>query len=133
MNLVEPVEFSGINLYDLRINLYETTFVLRLQQCCKLLEFSDCASCSWGKKVNGRDCNRVVTIGFLLDWMHDFQNKIPVLLEAGIPVLVYAGDQGFICNWLGNKAWTLALEWSGKDAFNKAEDRFWDPIKTNSR
>lgn len=23
------------------------------------------------------------------------------------------GDADFICNWLGNKAWTDALEWSG--------------------
>jgi cathepsin A (carboxypeptidase C) len=26
----------------------------------------------------------------------------------------------FICNWLGNKAWTEALEWPGKKAYNAA-------------
>lgn len=26
-----------------------------------------------------------------------------------------------MCNWMGNLAWTLALEWSGKDEFNLAE------------
>lgn len=31
------------------------------------------------------------------------------------------GDADFICNWLGNHAWTEALEWPGKKAFNKAD------------
>ena len=26
---------------------------------------------------------------------------------------------------MGNKAWTLALDWNGKDAFNNAEDTDW--------
>ena len=132
MNLVEPVEFSGINLYDLRKNCTKPPLCYDFSNIATYLN-SPTVQAALGVKSKWQNCNRVVTIGFLLDWMHDFQNKIPVLLEAGIPVLVYAGDQGFICNWLGNKAWTLALEWSGKDAFNKAEDRLWDPIKTNSR
>ncbi|KAF3903417.1 hypothetical protein ABW21_db0204789 [Orbilia brochopaga] len=37
-----------------------------------------------------------------------------------IPLLVYAGDKDYICDWMGVKAWTEALEWSGKAAFNKA-------------
>jgi cathepsin A (carboxypeptidase C) len=35
--------------------------------------------------------------------------------------LIYAGDADFICNWLGNQAWTEALEWPGQKDFNKAE------------
>ena len=56
--------------------------------------------------------------------------KIPALLEAKIPILIYAGDQDFICNWLGNKAWTLNLPWSGKNAFNAASDKEWVPAST---
>ncbi|KAJ6262656.1 hypothetical protein Dda_3468 [Drechslerella dactyloides] len=37
-----------------------------------------------------------------------------------IPLLVYAGDKDYICDWMGVKAWTEALEWSGKAEFNKA-------------
>ncbi|KAF3921043.1 hypothetical protein AA313_de0202394 [Arthrobotrys entomopaga] len=36
-----------------------------------------------------------------------------------IPVLVYAGDKDYICDWMGVKAWTEAMEWSGKAGFNK--------------
>jgi cathepsin A (carboxypeptidase C) len=35
--------------------------------------------------------------------------------------LIYAGDADFICNWLGNQAWTEALEWPGQKDFNKAD------------
>ena len=31
----------------------------------------------------------------------------------------------FICNWLGNQAWALGLEWSGKAAFNAASMKPW--------
>ena len=40
-------------------------------------------------------------------------------------VLIYAGDVDYICNWLGNKKWVKALEWSGKEEFNMAEDEPW--------
>ena len=40
-----------------------------------------------------------------------------------IPVLIYAGDADYICNWLGNKAWTDALEWHGKGEYGKVELR----------
>merc|ERR1712028_204026 len=36
--------------------------------------------------------------------------------------MIYAGDVDFICNWLGNKKWTLALEWAHKADFNAAKD-----------
>ena len=53
----------------------------------------------------------LVNLGFQHDWMKNYQTKIPDMLAAGIQVLIYAGDVDFICNWLGNKHWALALEW----------------------
>lgn len=40
-------------------------------------------------------------------------------------MLIYAGDVDFICNWMGNKAWTLDLPWTGKSAFNAETDAAW--------
>ncbi|ORX63371.1 peptidase S10, serine carboxypeptidase [Linderina pennispora] len=73
-------------------------------------------------------CNQKVSEGFLLngDWMKPLVREIPPLLEAGIRVLNYAGDADWICNWYGNKAWSLKLDWSGKDGFSGADDTEWN-------
>ena len=34
--------------------------------------------------------------------------------------LVFAGEAGFICNWLGDEAWPQALEEKSKKEFNAA-------------
>jgi cathepsin A (carboxypeptidase C) len=47
------------------------------------------------------------------------------MLENGIRALIYAGDVDFICNWMGNKAWTQELSWSGKSDFVASEDADW--------
>ncbi|PFH63382.1 hypothetical protein XA68_12346 [Ophiocordyceps unilateralis] len=48
------------------------------------------------------------------------QRDVTKALEK-IPVLVFAGDGDYICNWLGNRDWTNALDWPGHHAFDKAE------------
>ncbi|KAG5914799.1 hypothetical protein E4U42_000296 [Claviceps africana] len=69
-----------------------------------------------------QECNTRVydDFNFSGDWMSPAQKPIPDIL-AHVPVLIYAGDIDFICNWLGNRAWVNALEWPGKSAFNSAK------------
>jgi cathepsin A (carboxypeptidase C) len=52
--------------------------------------------------------------------MQPYHHVVPGVLEK-IPVLIYAGDADFICNWLGNQAWTDALEWPGQKKFQDAK------------
>jgi carboxypeptidase C (cathepsin A) len=47
------------------------------------------------------------------------------MLEDDIRVLIYAGDVDFICNWIGNKAWTIDLPWSGHESFSSMMDYTW--------
>ncbi|GAB0137986.1 hypothetical protein EsDP_00006235 [Epichloe bromicola] len=74
-----------------------------------------------GAEVNlrYRKCNVAVRRDFLLrgDYMRPAHLPIPGILDE-IPVLIYAGDRDYICNWLGNRAWVSALEWPGKWDFN---------------
>ncbi|KAG6021425.1 hypothetical protein E4U41_002486 [Claviceps citrina] len=68
------------------------------------------------------ECSDVVFEDFTStgDWMTPAQRVVPGLL-AQVPVLVYAGDIDYICNWLGNRAWTNALDWPGRSAFSSAK------------
>jgi cathepsin A (carboxypeptidase C) len=36
---------------------------------------------------------------------------------------IQKGEADFICNYLGNHAWTEALEWPGKKAFNAEKQK----------
>jgi len=75
-------------------------------------------------------CNKGVTEKMSGDYMKNYQYLIPDLLLDDIPVLVYAGDQDYICNWIGNRAWTLQLRWPGKEAFNAASE---EPYMVNDQ
>merc|ERR1711935_652107 len=71
-------------------------------------------------------CNMGINLKFHTDWMRDFSPYVADLLNANIPALIYAGDVDFICNYMGNRAWTLGLDWKHKDEFNAAEERDWN-------
>lgn len=67
-----------------------------------------------------------INMKFHTDWMQDFSPYILAdLLEGGINTLIYAGDVDFICNYLGNQAWTYGLKWSGGDDFRAATVHAW--------
>jgi cathepsin A (carboxypeptidase C) len=118
--LIEPYQLSGRNPYDMRIKCavpplcYDFSNVQKYLSRPEVVQYLGVEGHKW------TDCNHGVAIGFELDgdWMHDYQDDIPDQLAAGIRVLMYAGDQDYICNWLGNQAWTLALDWPGKQKFN---------------
>ncbi|KAJ7139206.1 Alpha/Beta hydrolase protein [Mycena epipterygia] len=60
--------------------------------------------------------------------MDDFrltQDYVGGLLEHGVHVLIYVGTYDWICNWVGNEHWTLALEWSGQSEFVAEPLRPW--------
>ena len=46
------------------------------------------------------------------------EDYVAALLERGVDALIYAGATDWICNWVGNERWTLALQWSGQEEFS---------------
>mmetsp|Transcript_30744 Transcript_30744/g.76505 ORF Transcript_30744/g.76505 Transcript_30744/m.76505 type:complete len:546 (+) Transcript_30744:27-1664(+) len=63
-------------------------------------------------------CSGKVHSDMMADWMRNLEPVVPPMLEAGLRVMIYAGEDDFICNWLGNRRWVRAMEWSGQAAFN---------------
>ncbi|KAG7383040.1 hypothetical protein PHYBOEH_010102 [Phytophthora boehmeriae] len=70
-----------------------------------------------------RECDATVGAGFAFDEMLSSADDVKLLLDAGVRVLIYAGDADLMCNWVGNQAWVMALDWHGKDQFNYALNR----------
>merc|ERR550514_673523 len=73
-----------------------------------------------GVDMEFQSCNLILNKAFTVDFMRNFHTLLPPMLAADIDVLVYAGDQDFICNWVGNEAWTKKLSWAHTSEFNAA-------------
>jgi cathepsin A (carboxypeptidase C) len=124
---IGPYEESGLNPYDVRIKCQVPGLCYDMSAPTKFLDLDSTRKALGvtSQSATWSSCNMLVNQQFSSDWMAAQQQTVPPLLEAGIEVLIYAGDADFICNWMGNKAWTLALDWAGHDAFNTAQDRDW--------
>merc|ERR1711907_120394 len=128
LKLTTPYQLSGLNPYDVRIKCQVPPLCYDFSAETKWLD-SDATRTALGvtsASAKWESCNMEVNQQFANDWMKSQEYTIPPLLAAGVKVLIYAGDADFICNWMGNKAWTLALPWPGKDGFNAATDHDWD-------
>jgi cathepsin A (carboxypeptidase C) len=121
---IGPYQKTGQNVYDIR-GKCEDSSNLCYSALGWISDYLNQKSVmdALGAEVSSYDsCNFDINRNFLFqgDWMQPFHRLVPSIL-AKIPVLIYAGDADFICNWLGNQAWTNALEWPGQKAFNRAE------------
>ena len=124
---IEPISLGGWNPYDLRKKCGANPLCYDFSAVTKFLKQPSVMSALGVTGHTWQQCNRLVNMAFATagDWMKNYQTQIPDLLADGKNVLIYAGDQDFICNWLGNQAWTLAMDWPGKDAFNAAPIKDW--------
>ncbi|KAJ6765499.1 SERINE CARBOXYPEPTIDASE-LIKE 48-RELATED [Salix purpurea] len=67
-------------------------------------------------------CSSVVYDAMTRDWMRNLAVGIPALLEDGIKVLIYAGEEDLICNWLGNSREAGQLKSHGPLSFLKVHN-----------
>jgi len=119
-----PIEFTDRNPYDVRIACEKRPLCYDFDAVTDYLNTAEVQN-QLGVKKKWASCNREVQLLFsgAGDYLINYHQLIPELLEDGIEALLYAGEMDYLCNWCGNKAWATKLEWSGKDAFNKAEDK----------
>lgn len=114
-----PYKVSGMNPYDMRIKCDVQPLCYDMSNDVKFLNNKDVQK-QLGVDMEFQSCNMVMHTLFTVDFMRNYHQLIPPMLAAGLDVLIYAGDQDFICNWLGNEKWTLALDWAHKADFNSA-------------
>merc|ERR1712060_71387 len=119
---VIPYQLTGFNPYDMRIKCQVPPLCYDFSNVDKFLNAKNTQQ-QLGVHKKWKSCNMVVNAGMQGDWMHNYHVKLPDMLADGIRVLIYAGDVDYICNWLGNKKWTLAMEWPHKADFNAAADQ----------
>jgi cathepsin A (carboxypeptidase C) len=121
--LIGAYQRTGQNVYDVRKPCGDNPLCYNeLDWISKFLNRQDVMD-SLGVEVSKYDsCNFDINRNFLFagDWMQPFHRLVPGILKE-IPVLIYAGDADFICNWLGNLAWTNKLEWPGQAKYAKTE------------
>jgi cathepsin A (carboxypeptidase C) len=120
-NLIGPYQRTGRNVYDIRGECEDSSNLCysALGWISEYLNKRDVMD-ALGVEVSGYDsCNFDINRDFLFagDWFKPYYQLMPKLLEE-MPVLIYAGDADYICNWLGNHAWTEELEWPGQKGFN---------------
>ncbi|KAJ3032097.1 hypothetical protein HDV00_007984 [Rhizophlyctis rosea] len=135
--LIGPFQSTGLNIYDIREKCDQSKNPL----CYEILgDIETYLNDAEVQKAIGVDrgyegCKRDINMKFMMagDWMRPYVEDLLEVLESGTKVLIYAGDADFICNWMGNKAWTLELPWSGQDGFVTAEDLPWVSAKTNKK
>ncbi|MCJ1476185.1 hypothetical protein MMC13_004850 [Lambiella insularis] len=122
--MIGPYQRTGQNVYDVRGKCEDSSNLCysMLGDISKYLNQKKIMSALGAEVSSYESCNFDINRNFLLqgDWMKPFHRLVPGILEK-IPVLIYAGDADYICNWLGNEAWTEALEWDGKKAYNKLQ------------
>jgi len=123
--MIGPYQRTGQNVYDVRRKCGGNSLCYdEIDWISSYLNKKEVMK-AVGAEVNSYDsCNFDINRNFLMngDWMKPFHRVVPDILKQ-IPVLIYAGDADYICNWLGNKAWTEALEWPGQKAYKSAKTK----------
>lgn len=125
-NEIGPYQQTGLNPYDIREKCKVPPLCYDFSDVSDFLDQSSVQKAlGVARDIQWQSCNFTVNSMFSNDWMKRFDYTIPPLLANGTRVVIYAGDVDFICNWIGNKNWTMNLDWEGGDAFRAEGDHAW--------
>ncbi|KAI5970552.1 hypothetical protein CANMA_000461 [Candida margitis] len=116
---------GDLNPYDSRIKCGDNPLCYTQLDDITNYFNNDKVQSALGVDKNFTACNAEVGITFVTDHNMPYHQYVGQLLEANIPVLIYAGDKDLVCDWLGNLAWVNALQYSGHEQFNATEFRPW--------
>jgi len=127
--MIGPYQQTGMNVYDQRKKCEVPPLCYDFSPVTTWLNSADVQT-QLGVNKKWASCDFGINFQFQGDWMQRYDTKLVDLLASGVRVLIYAGDCDFICNWLGNKHWTLKLDWAHSAEFNAAAD---EPFNVNGK
>ncbi|TDH72948.1 hypothetical protein CCR75_003789 [Bremia lactucae] len=125
-----PLLSANRNPYDIRMPCTRMDDPTKCYDISYVSKYLDSANVRESLGVDSQrvgawqECNMKVNMAFYMtaDLAKPFNMYVADLLDANLRVLVYAGDADLMCNWNGNLAWMLALDWNGKSGFNAAPE-----------
>ncbi|KAH7579260.1 Serine carboxypeptidase [Nakaseomyces glabratus] len=123
-----PYQRTGRNVYDVRKDCEGGSLCYpELQNIDDYLNMDYVREAVGAEVDHYESCNFDINRNFLFngDWMKPYHKQVIEILEKGVPVLIYAGDKDFICNWMGNRAWTDELQWKYSSGFAQEPVRNW--------
>ncbi|EFN52050.1 hypothetical protein CHLNCDRAFT_32614 [Chlorella variabilis] len=116
---------GGMNVYDIRKECEGPLCYREFEVLDKYLNQDDVREKLGVGDLRWEACNMEVHSEMMSDWGHNYDIVLPEMLAAGVRVMIYAGDQDFICNYVGNQQWVDVLPWHGAKRWAVAEDEPW--------
>lgn len=126
--LFGPYQKTGLNPYDIRSTCKGDLCYEEMNYIDQYLNSDFVKNAVGASNIEMyNSCDETVFRNFLFsgDGLKPFQQYVAELLNKNIPVLIYAGDKDFICNWLGNHGWSDALEYTGHVDFEQKPLQPW--------
>lgn len=140
MNYCESVVSESF--FDLHLNPYDVSKSCSLKELANGLCYGEIMD-TIGKYLNNPELRHILGVSKKVpDWkscsekvgknfaeagdeMDQTWLYVAALLERGVPVISYVGTLDWICNFIGNEAWTDALAWTGNQGYNAQNLREW--------
>jgi len=128
-SIIDTIQQEGgnFNVYDIRKPCTYQPLCYNFSPVDKLMaQKSVQTALGVSSKAKWSECNSAVYQDMEGDWMTNCEVYIPPMLAAGYQVLVYSGQEDFICNWYGGAMWSSQMVWPGQQGFNSQSYQNWN-------
>lgn len=112
------------NPYDIRMQCDAPPFCYNMTSLVSFMN-DPVVQKALGVQKPWKQCSTVVYAFMLDDWVTELRTKVGEILDKGVHVLVYSGDQDFICNWRGGEAWVKRTQWKHAEEFRATPYKTW--------
>ncbi len=114
--------FKVINVYDIRLN---ETYDKKDSAVEVFMHDPEIVEALGNTGRNFSISNRTVSRAMKRDGMVSLNPALIHVIDRGLNVLIYYGDQDYICNWMGGELMVDALAWGKKQEFAQKSYQDW--------